>query len=474
MKQESNEKGFKRNLSLERISESGGKLPPQNIEIEEGIIGAILIDKKSFLEAQQFITSSDFYKEAHQRIFQAFHRLSLKLEPIDLLTTVQELRHTNELEIAGGASYLSRLSGKVVSSENIQFHCLILVQHSRKRSIISMAADLLQKAYNDGEDFQNILERVQSEVYKLSIANFQSRRSLDRVLNDTYKQITAAKHREIIGIPSRFTANNEITGGYKRKNLRIVAARPAMGKTLHLINEALPSALHGYSIAIFSLEMPSEEQMIRAISHCSQIEYKKLETGQLSEQEHDILLQWIRTFAGLRLEIDDTPNIDLLYLCSVIRMIKMRNEMADPTRVGLDAVYIDYLQLMAIKGENKNSEYGKITRTLKNLAKELDIAIILYSQLGRDVEKRGGDKRPMLSDLRDSGEIEQDADVVEFLYRPEYYKITQDESGNSTQGLLEIITQKNRQGGLGTTYVKFLPTVSTIANEDPRFNYNKF
>jgi replicative DNA helicase len=472
MKESYKKKNFEKNLWLEanKADEKGGKLPPQAVDIEEVVLGAILVESSGFLQAKRYLSSFDFYKEGHGKIFQAFERLYIKSEAIDIMTVTQELRRTGELEFIGGASYLVKLSNKVNSSANIEFHCAILVELSRRRAIISISHLTIQNAYEDTKLFSEILEEMQSTVYKLAITNLGNERTFVKVLNDSYNQMMASKHKEVIGIPSRYNSENETTGGYKRKTLRVIGARPAMGKSLHMINEATAMAYLGYSVMIFSLEMPAEEQTYRMLSHIAQIEYKKIETGKINSTEDNEIIDAIGRLADLRIVIDDSTNIDVLYLSAKIRRQKMLNEQINNTISGVDIVFIDYLQLMAIDGDSddRNKGLGKITRTLHNLAKELDICIVLYSQLSRAVETRGGDKRPQLSDLRESGEIEQDADVVQFLYRPEYYKITKDEDNNDTRGLLEIITAKNRQGGLGISYLKFMPTVSTIKNEDPR------
>ena len=292
------------------------------------------------------------------------------------------------------------------------------------------------------------------------------------IATKSYKDISERKENELPGIPSKFRQLNQLTGGYRKGNLYTVAGRPGMGKSLFLVNEAYHQASVGFKTVIFSLEMPASEVTTRIFSLGTQIESYKFDKNILTNDERLVIEKFIHNNFHNNIFIDDSGGIDLMYITSQIKRIKNKNENIDKSKKGVDIVYIDYLQLIKLDRDNRNEGLGQITRSLKSLAKALDICIVIFSQLNRQVENRAGDRRPQLSDLKESGSIEEDSDVVLFLYRPEYYNITETETGESTKGLIEVITSKNRQGGKDSSFMRFLPTISTIVESRENLDNN--
>ncbi|MDX2195801.1 MAG: replicative DNA helicase [Cytophagales bacterium] len=449
-----------------------GRIPPQALDLEEAVLGALLIDNKEALnKVSDFLKADAFYDDRHKKIYNAILRLSARSEPVDLRTVVNELRFAGDLEIVGGAYFVSQLTFKIQSSANIEYHARILVQYAIKRHIISISADLQRNAFDDTEDVFEMLDHAQEQIF--GISEQIQKRNYDNVTNLTQmalKEIEEKrKHKDgLTGVPSGFTDLDRLTSGWQQSDLVIVAARPAMGKTAFILSMVRNAAVdHERPCAIFSLEMSSVQLMLRLISAEAEIESDKIKKGKLEDHEWVQLTRKVSKLSSSKIFIDDTPALSVLELRGKCRRLKAQHN--------IQMVVIDYLQLMrGNEGDksqgNREQEIGYISRSLKGLAKELEIPVIALSQLSRAVETRntgaGSVKKPQLSDLRESGSIEQDADMVIFLYRPEYYGLTEDESGQSTKGLGEIIVAKHRNGPVDTVKLKYISHFTKFTNFD--------
>ncbi|CAH0994973.1 Replicative DNA helicase [Emticicia aquatica] len=462
-----NPRGFGKNLFLETLRTETGKLPPQAIELEEAVLGALMIEKDALTAVVDILQPSSFYRESHQRIYNAILQLFGKSEPIDMLTVTTQLRSNGELEFVGGASYLVKLTNKVNSAANIEFHARIITQSAIKRDMIKIAGDILKDAYEDTTDVFNLLDKTEQTFFEISERNIRKNYAdASTIMRATIEELEKKKNNKdgLTGVASGFTALDRITSGWQNTELTIIAARPAMGKTAFVVSAMRNAAVEwNIPVAMFSLEMSATQLMLRLISAEAEIDSNKLRKGKLENHEWVQLHQKIKNLSAAPIYIDDTPALSILEMRAKCRRLKAQFD------IGL--VIIDYLQLMTAdsgggaKG-NREQEIAAISRAMKNLAKEINVPVIALSQLSRAVETRGGDKRPQLSDLRESGSIEQDADMVMFLYRPEYYKITQDEQGNSTEGIGEVIIAKNRSGDVDTVKLKFIGKYTKFTDLD--------
>jgi len=420
-----------------------GKLPPQAVDIEEAVIGAIMIDSNGLHQAMELLSSEVFYKESNRYVFEAISSLYSKNEPIDLLTVSNELRCMLKLDLAGGDYYLIQLTQKVSSSAHVDYHSRILLQKYVQRKCIATSSEIIEKSYSEDVDVFELLEQVYKDYGLVSdlitVGKIQSFK--DSVVNYLNNSQSGKK-----GIPSSLTKLNKKTNGYQNSDLIILAARPGMGKTALVLNEVLECGLNNIPVAFFSLEM-SEKQIIgRLLSILSGIDSTKISNKNLSPSEWLYLKKCADLLKELPIIIDDTSGISPIEL--KIKSNKLKREK------GIKMIFVDYLQLMKVKNKkvnNRENEISEISQSLKNIAKDLDVPVIALSQLSRAVETRGSSKRPMLSDLRDSGSIEQDADVVMFIYRPEYYKIDEwdDDEASSTENQAEIDVAKYRHGETG-------------------------
>jgi replicative DNA helicase len=413
------------------------------------------------------LQQTSFYKEAHQRIYNAIIQLFGKSEPIDMLTVTTQLRSNGELEFIGGASYLVKLTNKVNSAANIEFHARIITQSAIKRDMIKIAGEILKDAYEDTTDVFNLLDKIEQNFFEISERNIRKNYAdASTIMRATIEELEKKKNNKdgLTGVASGFTALDRITSGWQNTELTIIAARPAMGKTAFVVSAMRNAAVEwGIPVAMFSLEMSATQLMLRLISAEAEIDSNKLRKGKLENHEWVQLHQKIKNLSSAPIYIDDTPALSILEMRAKCRRLKAQFD------IGL--VIIDYLQLMTAESGgggkgNREQEIAAISRAMKNLAKEINVPVIALSQLSRAVETRGGDKRPQLSDLRESGSIEQDADMVMFLYRPEYYKITQDEQGNSTEGVGEVIIAKNRSGDVDTVKLKFIGKYTKFTDLD--------
>ena len=445
------------NKKLQDISGGLGKIPPQATEIEEAVLGALMLEKEALTEVIDILKPESFYIERHQAIYNSILTLFERSEPIDLLTVVEQLRKTGELELAGGAYYITSLTSKINSASNIEFHARIIVERSIKRELIRVSSEIQTLAYEDTTDVFELLDRTESALFEVSEANVRKQTAKMRdVMRQAINELEERKEQGsgVTGVPSGLTALDRLTSGWQRSDLVIIAARPAMGKTAFVLTVARNAAVDfNMPVAVFSLEMSNVQLVNRLISAEAEIESDKLRKGNLEPYEWEQMHHRISKLSESGLFIDDTPALSILELRAKCRRLKAQHD--------IQMIIIDYLQLMsgdssAKKSGNREQEIASISRGLKELAKELNVPVIALSQLSRAVETRGGDKRPMLSDLRESGSIEQDADMVMFLYRPEYYGILQDEAGNPTTGVGEVIIAKNRHGSVEDVPLRFI------------------
>jgi len=446
-----------------------GKLPPQAVDLEEAILGALMIEKDALSAVIDILKPESFYKEAHQRIYNAIITLFSNSEPVDLLTVTSQLRKSGELEMVGGAMYITNLTTKVTSAANIEYHSRVISEASIKRALISVASEIHRDAFEDSQDVFNLLDRIEQALFKISESNIRKNYAdMGTIMRQALDELEQKKNNRdgLTGVPSGFSALDRVTAGWQRSELIILAARPGMGKTAFVVSALRNAAVDfGQAVAIFSLEMSSVQLVNRLISAEAEIDSEKIKKGNLAPHEWAQLHHKIQRLTEAPIFIDDTPALSILELRAKCRRLKAQHD--------IQLVVIDYLQLMSGDstkgGGNREQEIASISRALKNLAKELNVPVIALSQLSRAVETRGGDKKPQLSDLRESGSIEQDADMVIFLYRPEYYGITQDEAGNPTTNMGEVILAKNRSGSLDTVQLRFIGKYTKFGDMDGYF-----
>ena len=447
----------------------GGRVLPQARDLEEAVLGAIMTDREAMNTVAGVLKPESFYTDAHQRIFAAMLALFEDNEPIDILTVSDKLRTRGDLDLVGGAYYVTLLSNKVASSANLEYHGRIVSQKYVQRELIHMANTIIEDAFDETKDVFDLLDEAESSMFAITEENLKKNaQPISTVLTSEIEEIEKRRQKaaadEHTGVGSGFTDLDRITGGWQPSDLIIVAARPGMGKTAFTLTLARNAALDlNKGVAFFSLEMSSNQLVSRLISMETEISGEKLRKGQLLDREWKHLVKNVDALRDAPIYIDDTPAIDIFEIRAKARRLKRNHD--------IELIVIDYLQLMGGTGDNKNGtreqEISQISRALKQLAKELNIPVIALSQLSRAVETRGGNKRPMLSDLRESGAIEQDADMVIFLYRAEYYKIDQDEDGMDTRGLAEVIISKHRNGSTGTVKTRFIGEFVKFADLEP-------
>jgi len=442
-----------KNLMQQAFNEHG-KVPPQAVDLEEAVLGALMLDQNAPASVIDILKKDAFYKESHQIIFAAIHRLFGKSEPIDILTVTNELKSAGELELAGGAYYITQLTNRVASSANIEFHSRIIVEKYMQRELIAISSEIIKDAFEDTTDVFELLDRAESNLFSISDKNFRREyASMHTLVREAIQDIEKAKDpdSEFRGVPSGFTDLDRITAGWQKSDLIILAGRPGMGKTAFVLSMARNIAVDfNIPVAFFSLEMSSIQLATRLISSETQLSADKLKKGTLKNYEWEQLNSKISGLVDAPLYIDDTPALSIFELRAKCRRLKAQH--------GIKMIVVDYIQLMSAGGDkgNREQEISTISRSLKSLAKELEVPVITLSQLNRSVETRGGSKRPLLSDLRESGAIEQDADLVIFIYRPEYYKIYEDDDGNNTEGMAEILIAKHRNGALADVKLQFI------------------
>ncbi len=446
----------KKLISSSPILNEVGKVQPQAVDVEEAVLGSMLLEKDALTSVIDVLSEDCFYKEQNGKIYKAIFNLFNRSEPVDILTVTQELKRSGDLEFVGGSFYVSSLTNRIASSANIVYHAQIVAQKYLQRELIKISTNTIKSAYEDSTDVFELLDSVTQNVFEILDSNVRKQHaSIGSLVSQAINEIDAAalKTDGLSGVPSGFTGLDRITGGWQKSDLVILAARPGMGKTAFVISMAKNAAVEFKKpVAIFSLEMSSIQLVKRLISSETEIEQSKILKGNLTDHEYVQLHEKIKNLSGAPLFIDDTPALSVFELRAKARRLKEQQK--------IELIIIDYLQLMTAGGDNRGNreqEISMISRNLKALAKELEIPIIALSQLSRQVETRtGGSKRPQLSDLRESGAIEQDADMVMFIYRPEYYNITENEQGISTRGMAEIIISKNRHGELTDVQLQFV------------------
>ncbi|MEW6136506.1 MAG: replicative DNA helicase [Bacteroidota bacterium] len=444
--------------------EMHGRIPPQAPDVEEVVLGALLLDSKAINAVIDFLKAEAFYKDAHQRIYSAIQRLFGESEPIDLVTVTNELRKSGELEVVGGPYYLAMLTNRVASSANIEYHARIIAEKYIQRELIRVSTDIIRDAYEDTTDVFDLLDKAEQNLFSISEETFRrDYAKMDALVAQAIEDIRKAREFEghLTGVPSGFTYLDQITGGWQKTDLIVVAARPGMGKTAFILSMARNIAIdHKRPVAIFSLEMGAKQLVTRLISSEAGLPADKLRTGNLADYEMEQLNVKITPLIKAPIYIDDTPALSIFELRAKCRRLKEKYD--------IQLAMIDYIQLMTTGGDNKGNreqEIATISRSLKSLAKELNIPVIILSQLNRSVETRGGAKKPQLSDLRESGAIEQDADIVLFIYRPEYYKIESDENGPTTNKAY-IMIAKHRNGKTGDIRLKFIAQYARFMDDD--------
>ena len=443
-----------------------GKLPPQANELEEAVLGAIMIEKDAYSIIAEIIKPECFYKVAHQKIFEAIMTLAMHQEPIDMHTVTEQLRKSGTIDEIGGPYYITLLTAKVSSAAHLEYHSRIIVQKFLARELIRISREIQTKAFDDKTDVDDLMQEAEGLLFEVSQRNLKKDvTQINPVIEEAIKRMQLAATKEgASGVISGFHALDKVTSGWQRSDLIIIAARPAMGKTAFVLSMAKNMAVdYNQPVAVFSLEMSNVQLINRLIMNVCELEGDKIKNGQLNKGEWEKFDKDIKALIDAPIYIDDTPSLSVFELRSKARrLVKEHN---------VQCLIIDYLQLMNATGMSfgsREQEVSIISRSLKGLAKELDIPIIALSQLNRGVEGRTGleGKRPQLSDLRESGAIEQDADMVCFIHRPEYYKLTEDAAGNSLIGIAEIIVAKHRNGSTEDVQLKFRNTYAKFLNKD--------
>jgi replicative DNA helicase len=439
-----------------------GKLPPQAIELEEAVLGALMLERDAFEEVIDVLTSESFYKDEHKLIFDAIYKLFQKSESIDILTVTNQLRSTGKLEFVGGSYYLAELTNRIGSAANIEHHSRIIQQKFILRRIIEISSHAQENAYEETTDVFDLLEKNIADLSRINESVYRSNEMLyaaaiQEVQDDARR--VKENNGEVIGIPSGFKDIDERLGGFMPGNFYILAARPAMGKSSLVAKMAKNQARAGLPVAVFSLEMTTKQFVGRMVSEDALVNSAIIAQNRTSYEEDECIEIAKKKDAHIPLYIDDTSSLTLTEFRIKARKLKRL--------YGIRALYLDYLQLMTVglaiaKPGNREQEISTISRNLKALAKELDIPIIALAQLSRSVEQRGGAKRPILSDLRESGSLEQDSDGVMFIYRAEYYGLTEDEEGRPTAGIAEVLISKNRFGATGDIPIRFIAKYSTF------------
>ena len=444
-----------RKPGLNEVVFEHGKIPPQALDLEEAVLGAMMLESNRLAEVIEVLKPDAFYKENHQIIFSAIMRLFAQNEPVDILTVTEELRKSGELEVAGGPYFITMLTNRIASTANIEFHARIILQKFIQRELIRVSSEIIKDAYEDTTDVFDLLDKAENGLFSISEGSIgKSYMNMQSIIAEAIKEINAGRNQEgkLRGVGSGFTELDRITSGWQKSDLVIIASRPGMGKTAFALTMARNAAIDFKKpVAVFSLEMSSIQLVTRLMSSETEIPQEKLRKGTMEDHEWAQLNARITPLIEAPLFIDDTAALSIFDLRAKCRRLKAHHD--------IQMIIVDYLQLMQGSQDtrgNREQEISSISRALKTLAKELDVPVIALSQLSRASEKRSAAAKPILSDLRESGSIEQDADMVMFIYRPEYYKIDVDESGDSTAGVAEIIIAKNRNGPLKDIRIKFV------------------
>ena len=449
-----------------------GRVQPQAVEFEKAVLGACIIEQDAFAVVSDFLKPTSFYDSKHQLIFQAIQSLAAANLPIDVLTVVEQLQKQGDLDNAGGAAYIAELSRTMLSAAHLEYHARVVADKALARELISYTSKVQKEAFEEGLDVNTLMQKAEGMLFELSKSQLKKDFThIDPVINEAYKMLrkAAARTDGMSGLPSGFDKLDAMTSGWQNSDLIIIAARPAMGKTAFVLSMAKNMVVdYKIPVAVFSLEMSNLQLVNRMLTNVCEIPGEKIRSGQLAPYEWGQLDHRINDLFGVPLYLDDTPSLSVFELRT-----KARRLVRD---FGVKIIIIDYLQLMNASGMSYGSrqeEVSTISRSLKGLAKELNIPIIALSQLNRSVETRTTNdpdspdsKRPQLSDLRESGAIEQDADMVCFIHRPEYYKIYKDKHGNDLKGTAELISAKHRNGAVGDVRLRFINEYARFSNMD--------
>ncbi len=454
---------------VRELAEATGKLPPRDTDLEEVVLGACMLEKDAYMNVCDVLVPDSFYDTSNQKIFQAISTLGLNQKPIDLITVTEQLRQDGVLEEVGGSIRIAELTAKVYSAANVEYHAKIVAQKYLARRLISFAAQIETKAFDESNDVDDLLQEAEGGLFEISQTQLKREvTQIDPVLNQALEQIQIAANTEtgLSGLQTGYSDLDKMTSGWQNSDLIIIAARPAMGKTAFVLSMARNMAIdYNIPTAIFTLEMANVQLVKRLISNVAELEGEKIKSGQLSPEEWDRLNSRLRGMYSAPLYLDETPGLSITELRTKARRLVREK--------GVKLIMIDYLQLMNATGMklgSREQEVSTISRSLKALAKELNIPIIALSQLNRSTETRE-DKRPVLSDLRESGAIEQDADIVCFIHRPEYYtRASEDAEGNDIRGLAQLIVAKHRSGAVGDVKLRFIAKFAKFENWDQGYD----
>lgn len=462
--QENNRKPISRIKSPSVLTGDLGKIPPQAIDIEQVVLGAMMLEKNAVNDTIDILHQNSFYDPKHQYIYKTIRELFASTNPVDLVTVTAKLQKNGELEAAGGVAYISSLTNRVAGSAHVQYWARIIAEKYIKRELIRVSSEIIRDAYDDTKDVFDLLNGAESGLFQIAENNMSKQvNNMQNVVREAIQEIEKAAQNSdgISGVPSGFYDLDKITSGWQRSDMIVLAARPGMGKTAFVLSMARNTAVdYNKGVAVFSLEMSAVQLVKRLIASEARLSAEKLRKGDLKEHEFQQMHTRISKLATAPIFIDDTPGLSIFDFRAKCRRLKAQHN--------IELIIIDYLQLMSAKdgkgGGNREQEISTISRSIKEIAKELNVPIIALAQLSRSVEQRGGDKRPMLSDLRESGAIEQDADIVSFIYRPEYYGLVKDDDGNSNQGIGEIIIAKHRNGSLDRVRLRFVAEYARFEN----------
>ncbi len=447
-------------MAEQTIEQSSGRVPPQAQDVEMAVLGAMLLEKEAIARTLEIIDETAFYKPAHQTIFKALISLFEKNEAADSITVVEELRRMGELDKVGGPLYISDLTMRVTSAGNVEYHAKIVLEKALLRNLISASSEITSRAFNEHDDALDLLDEAENKIFQISEKRMKkSFVPMKEAMFSTMEMLESihGKHSGVTGVPTGFTALDNMTGGFQQSDLIIVAARPSMGKTAFVLSLARNAAVdHSKPIGFFSLEMSSQQLVMRLICAEARVDAHSVRTGRLPEDQWRQLSTRIGKLYNAKIFIDDTPALSILELRAKARRLKAEHD--------ISMIVIDYLQLMQgpKNAQSREQEISQISRSLKALAKEINIPVIALSQLNRAVEA-STDKRPTLANLRESGAIEQDADVVLFIHRPEKYGLTKDD-GSSAEGIAEIIIGKQRNGPVGEVELAFINQYARFEN----------
>lgn len=446
------------------LFDAGGRMQPRDKDLEEAVLGALMLEKDAYTVVCDILKPESFYEPANQKVYEAIQHLGAAQQPIDMLTVVERLRHEGTLDEVGGPVFISELTSKVASGAHVEYHARIVAQKYLARELISFASQIEAKAFDESNDVDDLLQDAESRLFEISQRNVKKDvTQIDPVISQAIQQIESAANRTsgLSGLESGYHDLDKLTSGWQRSDLIIIAARPAMGKTAFVLSMAKNMAIsYNIPVAIFSLEMSNLQLVNRLISNTCELESEKIKSGRLTQMEWDQLMSRIKHLYSAPLYIDDTPSLSVFELRTKARRLVREHN--------VQFIIIDYLQLMNASGMkygSREQEVSMISRNLKQLAKELNIPIVALSQLNRSVESRTDGKRPQLSDLRESGAIEQDADIVCFIHRPEYYlRSDTDANGNDIRGLAEFIVAKHRSGSVDDIKMRFKAKYARFEN----------